>query len=296
MITEGCDLGKIVLQRARSEDRTSICKLLSKKINDGVGIGVGIGVGSSERRRLYNSVSCVSPLSLIGVSPPLTPSEDDTTITPNPSNENIDLTNLASLLWNGLTLTLVLSRAVASAHETPLGCAILLLGFSLEKGRLLRVVEIAHEEHLIPRERFVECLEALSVRMGYCLEVGIYSLSSTTAAGVASNSSIVEKNTNTNNNGGGGNNNAVKHNGNITLSDRDMMNVVNMHSKHLNNNDRQELTDTATHALVSSDGIESLPDASTSTATAGIDRHGHGGASGGGKASLNCLQIGRAHV
>lgn len=36
----------------------------------------------------------------------------------------------------------------------------------------LRVVEMAHEEHL-PRERFVECLEALADRMGRCLEVAV---------------------------------------------------------------------------------------------------------------------------
>jgi len=195
-ITED-DLGRIVLQRAGSEDRASICKLLSKK--------------NGER---FHSVSGVGPLSLIGVSPTTSDGTFDC---------NVEMSGIASLLWGGLSVVLVLSRAVAATGETPLGCAVLMLGFSIGRGRLLRVVEIAHEEHL-PRERFVECLEALSEKMKCCLEV------------INSPNEM---------------NGACTQQG-ITLSDTDMSNIITMHSKHLN---EQEVTD-----AVSMDGIKSLSD------------------------------------
>jgi hypothetical protein len=58
----------------------------------------------------------------------------------------------------------LLCRAIASYDEPPLGCAVLTLGFSFQKGRVLRVAEIGSESHL-PRERFVECLQQFAVNM-----------------------------------------------------------------------------------------------------------------------------------
>jgi hypothetical protein len=47
---------------------------------------------------------------------------------------------------------------------------VLTLGFSMERGRVLRLAEIASETHL-PRERFVECLEGFSSCMHCGLEL-----------------------------------------------------------------------------------------------------------------------------
>ena len=56
------------------------------------------------------------------------------------------------------SIVLLLCRAIAPHEDPPLGCAEMTLGFSMDKGRLLRIAKIANEPHL-PQERFLECLE-----------------------------------------------------------------------------------------------------------------------------------------
>jgi hypothetical protein len=63
----------------------------------------------------------------------------------------------AHRMWSSSTIILLLCRAIAPHEEPPLGCAVLTLGFSMQKGKVLRLAEIASEPHL-PRERFIECL------------------------------------------------------------------------------------------------------------------------------------------
>ncbi|KAI2512924.1 Double-stranded RNA binding motif [Fragilaria crotonensis] len=75
----------------------------------------------------------------------------------------------SSLFWGPASVTLLLCRAIASYDEPPLGCAILTFGFTIPKGRVLRVADIGSERHL-PRERFVECLEQFAVNMRCQLE------------------------------------------------------------------------------------------------------------------------------
>ena len=70
----------------------------------------------------------------------------------------------SSLFWGPGSVTLLLCRAIASYDEPPLGCAVLTLGFSFDKGRMLRVAKMGSESHL-PRERFVECLQQFAVNM-----------------------------------------------------------------------------------------------------------------------------------
>jgi len=84
------------------------------------------------------------------------------------------------LLWGANSVIVLLTRAVATHDEPPLGCAILILGFSLYKGRILRVSDVAHSPHL-PKERFVDYLQKLASKMKCCLELKGISNSSTSA-------------------------------------------------------------------------------------------------------------------
>jgi Double-stranded RNA binding motif len=72
-------------------------------------------------------------------------------------------------LWGSSTIVLLLCRAIAAFEDPPLGCAVLTLGFSMTKGRLLRVAQMGSEPHL-PRERFLECLDAFAACMNCTLE------------------------------------------------------------------------------------------------------------------------------
>ena len=72
--------------------------------------------------------------------------------------------------WGPASVALLLCRAIASYDEPPLGCAVLTLGFSFTKGRVLRVAEIGSEPHL-PRERLLECLQQFAVNMKCTLDI-----------------------------------------------------------------------------------------------------------------------------
>ena len=79
-------------------------------------------------------------------------------------------TNLPSLLWGGISFILVLSRVIAGHDEAPLGCAVLTIQFTMLKGRVLKICDMAHEVHL-PRERFLECLEKFALNMQCALDL-----------------------------------------------------------------------------------------------------------------------------
>eukprot|EP01083_Nonionella_stella_P197583 726311_1 len=100
-------------------------------------------------------MSSIGPLSLIGLSLKTTGVY---------GNLDFDISTEASQLWGSKSVVLILSRAIALPDEPPLGCAVLTLGFSISRGRLLRIHDIAHEEHF-PKERFVEILEDLAHKM-----------------------------------------------------------------------------------------------------------------------------------
>eukprot|EP00984_Skeletonema_dohrnii_P003867 scaffold1334_cov114-Skeletonema_dohrnii-CCMP3373.AAC.1 len=71
--------------------------------------------------------------------------------------------DVTASVYGSDSIFLLLSRAVSS-HE-PLGCAILtFVNSSMGGGRSLILQNIGHEEHL-PRERFVECLEAFASKL-----------------------------------------------------------------------------------------------------------------------------------
>lgn len=91
-----------------------------------------------------------------------------------------DPSGSALRLWSASsTIFLLLCRAIAPYEDPPLGFAALTLGFSMERGRTLRVVKIASESHL-PRERFIEVLQSFANQMVSSLEVS-FSRSRTSA-------------------------------------------------------------------------------------------------------------------
>ena len=67
-------------------------------------------------------------------------------------------------LWSSSTIVLLLCRAIAPHEDPPLGCAVLTVGFSLQKGKTLRIAQIASKSHQ-PRERFIETLSLFAKNM-----------------------------------------------------------------------------------------------------------------------------------
>mmetsp|Transcript_36927 Transcript_36927/g.42119 ORF Transcript_36927/g.42119 Transcript_36927/m.42119 type:complete len:817 (-) Transcript_36927:591-3041(-) len=140
------DVGKTILRRVEASDVESICRLLYGEENDNQQIE---DISRKENCR-KNEV---------------------------PPSHHIFLKSTAKdffqeRFWGASSISLLLCRAVAPFHEPPLGCAILTFGFSIERGRFLRVAEIRSEPHL-PQERFVECLQQFASNMKCDLDYAI---------------------------------------------------------------------------------------------------------------------------
>jgi hypothetical protein len=131
------DVGRTMLRRASLEDTHWIAKLL--------------GTGKSEK-----SLSSLSPVSVLGPPTKAGSNAEDCI--------GSEASTLALRLWSSSTIILLLCRAIAPYEDPPLGCAVLTLGFSMEKGRLLRIAQIARKPHL-PPERFIECLQSFATCM-----------------------------------------------------------------------------------------------------------------------------------
>ena len=147
------ELSKTILRRATIEDIESIERLLSK--------GNETHIDKRAEIAQLSTLSSINPLSLVGVSSKSTSKGHD---------HDTDISTISSRLWGNQSVVLILSRAIAAQDEPPLGCAVLSLGFSLAKGRLLCVSEIRNEVHF-PKERLVECLEELGNEMNSSIEV-----------------------------------------------------------------------------------------------------------------------------
>lgn len=91
------------------------------------------------------------------------------------SNDENSLGNI----WSASSLSLLLCRAIAAYEDPPLGCAVLTLGFSMERGRSLRLVDMVRGPHL-PRERFIECLQDFASTMNCVLEDQSHTVPATT--------------------------------------------------------------------------------------------------------------------
>jgi hypothetical protein len=136
------DVGRTILRRAEPDDLPRIRKLLA--------------TGGSGRRQ--NDSPVVGPIALLAIGDKF-------------AKDSLGIqSDLAARLWSQSSVVVLLCRAIAAYEDPPLGCAVLTLGFSMERGRVLRLAEIASETHL-PRERFVECLEGFSSCMHCGLEL-----------------------------------------------------------------------------------------------------------------------------
>jgi hypothetical protein len=127
------DVGRTVLRRASQEDHIWITKLLE-----------------TER----------SPLSPVSVFLKYQNTHD---------NQGSDCSSPNHPLWSSSTIVLLLCRAIAPYDDPPLGCAVLTLGFSMERGRTLRIAQIANKSHL-PLERFTEVLHTFANHFCCALE------------------------------------------------------------------------------------------------------------------------------
>lgn len=114
------DVGRTVLRRAKIDDVCWVKKLFGTK-----------------RSLIDYDAQDLSPLSLL------------TSV----SNKEPNSKHLR--LWSSSTIVLLLCRAFH--EEPPLGCAVLTLGFSMQKGKIIRIAQIASKPHQ-PRERFIETL------------------------------------------------------------------------------------------------------------------------------------------
>jgi len=75
--------------------------------------------------------------------------------------------DISMRMWSSSTIVLLLCRAAAHG-DPPLGCAVLTVGFSFQKGKILRIAQIAKQSHQ-PRERFIETLSVFAKKMGCSL-------------------------------------------------------------------------------------------------------------------------------
>lgn len=129
------DLSKTILRRANIGDVQYIDKLRSK----------------SSKTQIYSPKSKPQASSKVAESA-------------------MDLLSAVNDQFGDNSVVLMLSRAIASSDEPPLGYAVLTRTFSLQKGNLLVVSEFENEVHF-PRERLVECLEEFGEKMKCKVEV-----------------------------------------------------------------------------------------------------------------------------
>lgn len=145
------DVGRTVLRRAEPDDADWIRGLLANR--------------DSKPTSSHQNGSTLGPLSLLRVSPP-SDSPSPAGLKTEDSNESL---SMPLRLWGSSTITLLLCRVISPKADPPLGCAVLTLGFSMEKGPMLRIAELVSEPHL-PNERFIECLEKFASHMNCTLE------------------------------------------------------------------------------------------------------------------------------
>ncbi|KAL7466978.1 hypothetical protein ACHAXS_007245 [Conticribra weissflogii] len=138
---------RFVLHRAQPEDYDCVHTLLDRNKKKG------------QQSSGYSDRIFKGPLRLLVVKSPGNGADGTT-----PCDSLRCKFEAASTLWSTSAIILLLSRVVAAHDEPPLGCAVLILGFSLEDGRTLNICDIAYETHL-PRERFLECLGHFACKM-----------------------------------------------------------------------------------------------------------------------------------
>ena len=138
------EIGRIILRRANPDDANNIAGLLNKNEMTSTLLA----------KKKRSSID--EPTDVEGENIPCSESDNvEENAIEGKANRTEDELKLGED-----SILLVLSRAVA-LHDPPLGCAILTLESSSDEERNLTLCKLSHEEHL-PRERFVECLEAFA--------------------------------------------------------------------------------------------------------------------------------------
>lgn len=146
------DFSKTVLRRATVDDIGAIERLLTKDDD---------GKRQLSKVAPHNSLSRSEALSIIG--------ENMKSCLSECLDGDLDISAIASHLWGSYSVVLLLSRAIALPDEPPLGLAVVSPENSSEKGRTLRIVDVANEIHF-PRERLIECIENLGKIMKFHVE------------------------------------------------------------------------------------------------------------------------------
>jgi len=171
------DVGRTMLRRADPEDMACIKKFFSAAATEIRRTRLSRSRSfDSSSPKLVSAGSLDAPTSHVPfLSESLSGLSDDlsSTNTNNNGQSDKDSSDISSRLWSASSssIVLLLCRAIAP-HEDPLGCAILTMRFSMKFGRTLCLApgQLANLPHL-PRERFIECLQAFSKCMGCHFQV-----------------------------------------------------------------------------------------------------------------------------
>ena len=162
------DVGRTVLRRAEPSDLSRIKKLMQSKRQE----KQAFERSNRDNYPKRNAVEVPKGRTKHQVSE-LSSTLADVTINGEISNQLVTRlrTNVStSQLWSSTSSTvLLLCRAISAFEDPPLGCAYLSFDFSMEKGKVLRVVEIGSESHL-PQERFLDCLQSFATCMNFAFE------------------------------------------------------------------------------------------------------------------------------
>jgi len=143
-------VGKIILRRANPDDTDYVHTLLNKDE------ATSTTVMANAKHFSATGESVEAEIDL-----PASESDNDENGVVDEENVTTDDDNNREVLLGENSILLVLSRAVA-LYDPPLGCAVLTLKCpSNNDERHLTLCRLGHEKHL-PRERFVECLEAFA--------------------------------------------------------------------------------------------------------------------------------------
>ena len=116
------------------------------------------------RRARVDDVFWVEKLFRTKTSPTPTSACDSSPLFETILDPDKEASSMSMQLWSSSTIVLLLCRAIAPHEDPPLGCAVLTVGFSLQKGKTLRIAQIASKSHQ-PRERFIETLFVFAKNM-----------------------------------------------------------------------------------------------------------------------------------
>jgi hypothetical protein len=166
------DVGRTVLRRAEPSDISRIRKLMQNKQNErqvyehsNRGYIPKRSSGDVHKGRTKHQVSDLSStLADVTIN-----GEMNNQITKRIGMKKSAASSMSHLWSSSSSTILLLCRAIAAYEDPPLGCAYLSFDFSMDKGKVLRVIEMGSESHL-PQERFLDCLQSFANCMNFAFE------------------------------------------------------------------------------------------------------------------------------